>query len=84
VTDTLGLALIAKGLYLNAISELRGASEKLPKNPTILYHLGLAHWKNGEKDEALEVLMRALKMKKDFPERKEAQRLLEKIRAETT
>ena len=55
VADTLGLAFIAKGLYPSAISELSDASEKLPDNPTILYHLALAHWKNGDRDQALKL-----------------------------
>ena len=84
VADTLGLALLTKGFYPSAISELSDAVEKMPEQPTVLYHLGLAHWKNGDKKEAQAALDKALKTKVDFPERKEAERLLEEIRTERT
>ena len=79
VADTLGLAFIAKGLYDSAISELSDAAEKMPQNPTVLYHLALAHWKNDEKGQALEALHDALKIKDAFPERQAARELLEEI-----
>ncbi|MBW1678214.1 MAG: tetratricopeptide repeat protein, partial [Deltaproteobacteria bacterium] len=81
VADTLGLAFIVKGLYPSAISELSDAAEKMPRNPTVLYHLALAHWKNGEKDQALKALHNALKIKDAFPERQAARELLEEIEA---
>ena len=84
VADTYGLALMHKGLYSSAISELSDAAQKLLDNPTVFYHLGLAHWKNGEKEKAVDVLDKALKMKGDFPERDEAKKLLEEIRTERT
>jgi len=84
VADTLGLALLHKGIYSAAIAELSEAVEKLPEHPTVLYHLGLAHWKNGEKEKAIEVLEKALSMKGEFPERAEAKKLLEEIRTERT
>ena len=84
VADTLGLALITKGLYLSAIAELSDAAEELPGHPTVLYHLGLALGKNGEKEKAVEALERALKTKGDFPEREEAEQLLEDIQTERT
>jgi tetratricopeptide (TPR) repeat protein len=82
VADTLGWALIRAGLYTSALAELNEAAAKLPENPTILYHLGLAHWKMGERDKAMKVLQEALKTKSDFPERKEAEKLLEEIKTE--
>jgi tetratricopeptide (TPR) repeat protein len=82
VADTLGWALIRAGLYTSALAELNQAAAKLPENPTILYHLGLAHWKMGERDKAMKVLQEALKTKSDFPEKKEAEKLLEEIMTE--
>ena len=81
VADTLGLACIVKGLYASAIAELRDAAEKMPDNATVLYHLGLAYWKNHEKDQAVEALGNALKIKKAFPERSAATELLQQIEA---
>jgi putative PEP-CTERM system TPR-repeat lipoprotein len=80
VADTLGLACIVKGLYASAIAELSDAAEKMAQNPTVLYHLGLAYWKNNEKDQAVEALRDALKIKKAFPERQAATELLEEIK----
>jgi len=80
VADTLALACIVKGLYASAITELTDAVEKMPDNPTIFYHLGLAYWKNDDKDQAVEALENALKIKKAFPERQAAVELLERIK----
>jgi len=82
VSDTLGLALIRIGLYASAVAELSEAVQKLPDNSTVLYHLALAHWKNGEKDKAIEVLKKALKTDRKFQERKQAEKLLEEILTE--
>jgi len=60
---------------------LRDAAEKMPDNATVLYHLGLAYWKNHEKDQAVEALGNALKIKKAFPERSAATELLQQIEA---
>jgi tetratricopeptide (TPR) repeat protein len=79
VADTLGLACIVKGLYASAIAELSDAAEKMPENATVLYHLGLAYWKNEEKDQAVEALENALKIEKAFPERQAATELLREI-----
>jgi tetratricopeptide (TPR) repeat protein len=84
VADTLGYAYIVKGFYPSAIGELSDAAEKMPNNPTILYHLGLAHWKNEQKRQAIEALEKALKLKRPFPEKEEAEKLLEEIRTERT
>lgn len=81
VADTLGLALIAKGLYPSAVSELIDAAGKMPRNPTVLYHLGLAHWKNGDKEQALHALAKALEIEGVFPERPAARELVKEIEA---
>jgi len=56
----------------------------LTENPTVFYHLGLAHWKNGDEEEAVKTLNKALKMNRDFPEKEEAEKLLEEIRSART
>jgi putative PEP-CTERM system TPR-repeat lipoprotein len=83
IIDTLGLALITKGLYSSAVSELKLGADKAPQNPTILYHLGLAYWKNGEKDQAVETLNEALRIEGAFAERQAARKLLDEISDET-
>ncbi|GAG58361.1 unnamed protein product, partial [marine sediment metagenome] len=82
IADTLGLALIGKGYYPTAISELNDASEKLSQNPTVFYHLGLAHWRSGDKEKALEALSKALDMNQDFPEKEKTRKLLRVIEEE--
>jgi tetratricopeptide (TPR) repeat protein len=84
VSDTLGLALIRMGLYSSAVAELSEAVKKLPVNSTVLYHLALAHWKNGEKDKAIEILKKTLKADRKFQERKQAEKLLEEIQTEAS
>ena len=84
VADTLGLAYIVKGLHASAINELSDAAGKLPEDPKVHYHLGLAYWKNGEREAAIEALENALNLGETFPEREEAERLLEEIRTERT
>jgi Flp pilus assembly protein TadD len=68
-----------KGFYPSAIAELNDAAEKMPEHPTVLYHLGLALWKNGDKEKALETVRKALDLKKKFPEEEEAQKLLKEM-----
>ena len=42
ISDTLGWVYYKKGLYDFALGELSQALEKLPDNPTVRYHLGMA------------------------------------------
>jgi hypothetical protein len=54
-------------------------AEKMPRNPTVLYHLGLAHWKNGDKEQALHALGKALETETVFPERPSARKLAKEM-----
>src|SRR5207342_1332646 len=52
-----------KGVYLRAIGFLKESSEKFKdRNPTVLYHLGLAYSKKGDITLAKESLSKALKL----------------------
>ena len=79
VADTLGLTLLGKGLYHSAIAELTDAAEKLSQYPTVFYHLGLAYWKSGDREKALDALGTALDMNRDFPEKEKTTNLLQVI-----
>lgn len=79
VGDTLGFALIKKGLYPSAISELRESVTGMEQDPTVLYHLGLAYWKNDEQGKALAALRQSLQNNRKFPELEEARKLIETI-----
>jgi tetratricopeptide (TPR) repeat protein len=81
VADTIGLAYLEKGFYPSAISEFSDAAEKMPRDPTIWYHLGLAYWKNNERERALEAANKALKIKEAFPQRQNAEKLVKEIEA---
>jgi len=62
---------------------LQESSEKLEnKNPTVLYHLGMAYFRSTEKSLALEALNKALGIDPGFPEANEARTALAQIEAE--
>ena len=46
--DTLAWAYFKIGLYDSATPLLQEAINKIPKNPTYYYHLGLVYWKSGK------------------------------------
>jgi Flp pilus assembly protein TadD len=59
---------------------LKEANEKIPNNPVIKYHLGMAYYKNGEKDLAKNELKKALELDPKFPGAEEAKNTLTKIK----
>ena len=58
---------------------IKKATGLAPSNPTIAYHLAVAHSKNGEDKEALEAVSRALGLSKAFPEYNEAVKLRDQL-----
>jgi len=79
--DTMGWVLGKRGEYAKAKTYLEQAAEKAPKNPTVAYHLGWCQAKLGETAKAKETLQKALGLKPDFPDRAEAQKLLDSLSA---
>lgn len=79
IMDTLGFAYYKKELYGNAVSELLDSLKKLPDNPIVHFHLGLAYNKKGDKELARKELSRALEINKEFPGADIAQTLLEEL-----
>jgi Flp pilus assembly protein TadD len=59
---------------------LKEANEKIPNNPVIKYHLGMAYYKNGEKDLAKNELKKALELDPKFPGAEEAKNTLTQIK----
>ena len=59
-----------------AISLFEEALEKLPQEPSIHFHLGMAYLKNGENESARKALEKALSIQEDFPESESAKRIL--------
>jgi tetratricopeptide (TPR) repeat protein len=70
--DTLAWILYKKGQYAKASGLLRGAAEKLPAEPEVQFHLGMAQYMMGEEEAARTALQRALQSNRDFPGRNEA------------
>jgi tetratricopeptide (TPR) repeat protein len=76
IADTLGWVYYKKNAYLLAVSLLKEATEKLPNDPVVQYHYGMAQYKNGDKAGAKRALQTSLKLSKDFSGSDEAQKTL--------
>jgi Flp pilus assembly protein TadD len=81
IMDTLGWVYYKKGLYDSAISEFRDSMAKLPRNPVVRYHLGLAYLKKGNKAGAREQLSRALELSNSFDGADDARKVLAELKA---
>jgi tetratricopeptide (TPR) repeat protein len=82
IADTLGWIYFKKGTYTTAVGLLKESNENFKsQNPTVLYHLALAHDKNGEEKLAREALQKALATGRNFPEAAEAKKLLDAMGA---
>ena len=79
--DTLGYILATTGAGDKGVSLLRQASQQLPDNGSIQYHLAVALQASGQPAEAVKVLTPLLASKKDFQEKTEATQLLERLGA---
>ena len=76
IADTLGWVLYKHGQYHSAIALLTESADRLANNPTIHYHLGMAHSQAGNSDAAQKALQTALSSKEDFPGKAEARTTL--------
>ena len=74
VSDTLGWILYKRGVYEGALRLLSDSAQKLPNNPEVQYHLGMAQTKMNQSAEAKQTLERALAMSANFAGREEAQK----------
>ena len=77
--DTLGWILTAGGDAAKGLPLLKQASERLPNNPTVQYHYGVALDQAGQKEEAMRVLTVAVSMPANFDEKSDAQKLLSNL-----
>ncbi|MEK7306362.1 MAG: tetratricopeptide repeat protein, partial [Nitrospirota bacterium] len=77
--DTLGWIYYKKGAYLRSISLLKEGTEKLESNPLVRYHLGMAYYKNGDKDQAKKELAASLKQSSNYPGADEAKKVLQEL-----
>src|SRR5262249_42640514 len=76
IADTLGWILFKKGDYGNALRLLRESGGKLPDQPEIQFHLGMAHYMLGEEEPARIALQKAADASADFPGKDEARQRL--------
>jgi tetratricopeptide (TPR) repeat protein len=76
IADTLGWIYYKKQLYAKAISELKDSAERLPNDPMVHYHLGMAYFQNGDQAQAKVALQRALELKSNFDGADQAKQIL--------
>jgi tetratricopeptide (TPR) repeat protein len=76
IADTLGWIYYKKNAYLLAVNLLKEAVEKLPNDPVVQIHYGMAQYKNGNAAGAKKALQSSLKLSKDFSGSEEARQTL--------
>ena len=79
VMDTLGWIYYLKGSYLSAIAEFQDSLARDPDNAVINHHMGLAQYKNNDRDKARKFLERALELDPGFEGAEEARRVLKEL-----
>jgi len=82
--DTLGWVTYKNGDALAAIPYLEKAAKKLPNAAAVHYHLGEALFESGNKIAAKQALLKSLQAKENFPGKQEAEKLLQKIKLESS
>ena len=80
ISDTLGWILYKRGVYQRALSLLQESASKLPDSPEVQYHLGMTHFKLGNREAAKQALAKALKSNSQFPGVEEARRTLAELK----
>ncbi len=79
IGDTLGWIYYKKNAFLKAASVLKDAAERLPDNPIVKYHYGMALLKNGDKAGAKEALESSLKLSATYPGAEDAKQALKAL-----
>ncbi|MEA2093935.1 MAG: tetratricopeptide repeat protein, partial [Pseudomonadota bacterium] len=77
--DTLGWVHYRTGKYDQAVSVLTDVVEKAPDVPVFNYHLGMAYYKQGNKEAAREYLSKAVDEQSRYPGIEEARQVLSEI-----
>jgi tetratricopeptide (TPR) repeat protein len=76
LADTLGWILFKRGDYGNALQLLQESAGKLPEQPEIQFHAGMAYYMMGEEGPARLALQKAVDATADFPGKDEARQRL--------
>lgn len=80
ISDTLGWILYKRDLYHRALSLLKESAAKLPENPEVQYHLGMAFYKTGDKEGARKALTLAASSPATFVGKDEARVALAELK----
>ena len=64
---------------MKAVLFLQEAADKLPENPMVQYHVGMAQWKNGDRLKGKKALELALQLSPNFSGSEEARATLEML-----
>lgn len=76
-SDTLGWIVLKRGDYPWALSLLQASADKLPDQPEVLYHLGMAYYEMADEVHAKNIFTRALAFNIDFPGRDQMRKRLD-------
>jgi Flp pilus assembly protein TadD len=79
ISDTLGWILFNRGVHQQALVLLRDSAAKLPDEPEVQYHLGMAYAKTGDNGSARKALTMAANSTRDFPGKDAARRALSQL-----
>jgi tetratricopeptide (TPR) repeat protein len=79
ISDTLGWILYRRGIYLQALGMLRDSAQKLPNNPEIQYHLGMAAFMAGDAQTSRKALETAVNSPAQFSGKDEARKALTRL-----
>ncbi len=76
IADTLGWVYFRQHEYPRALALLQECAPKLPEEPEVQFHLGMAYFMMGQEEPARLAFQRALERKQDFPGRDQAEKRL--------
>jgi TolA-binding protein len=76
IADTLGWVYYHKQMYAKSVSLLKEAVGRLPEDPIVLYHYGMAQYANNNTDEAKQSLSKFLTLSPDNPHARQAKEAL--------
>ena len=80
ISDTLGWIYYKKNVPGTAVTYLKEAADKIPNQPIVRYHLGMAYYKKGNRDLAKKELSAALKINSGFAGADEARAVLNALK----
>jgi Flp pilus assembly protein TadD len=79
ISDTLGWVYYKKNIFSRSIVYLKEANEKISDNASMRYHLGMAYYKNGDKENAKKELRKSLELDSRFSGADEARATLKLV-----